>query len=767
MKTELQERADILAVNLERSIDACFEVLRSIAQFYDSTEQIKRQDFKRFVQPVLSRHPSIHALEWLPRLSDPDRLSFEQTVQTEGYPGFQVTQQTDGTVTRAEQRPEYFPVLYIEPIAGNELVLGFDLGSDLTRRSALERARDTGAIVASGRIELIQEAQKQFGFLVILPIYCPDMPMKTVVDRQENLRGFVLGVFRIADIVRASLPGLEMENIDFFLYDKSDRPGNSFLAAYQSNTKQVSANPHQEKAGVEMTWRVPTQSRSGHGAGRQTQKNICTRSFQIADRQWSLLLQPTAAYIDHAELYEQSRYRADAATAQAEQLKQVLQNLQQTQTRWFWEKKMIAIGVGLALLAVVGTNLISARSMTQLLKSKAAAEQTYESIAQLVKLLTITTDAATAPAPTAPVELAELRQAIAADVEQQRRLDRLTPLLVKRLNSLTMQPGQIGDRQIQQQIRQGVAELEQVERSHLQYWQSQAQQNAQQTFHTNIIGMSLCFALLAAVYYLLHRQITERQQIESALFEVNNQLEIEVKARIAELAQTRELSDLKLRLFSMISHEFRTPLSTILVSAQSLAHSNPEWSEDKKVKNLSRIQAAAKTMAQLLTDILTLNRAEMGKLEFRPEPLELEPFCFHLIEEIQLSMGMQQPIRFIHQGQTTTACLDSKLLHSILSNLLANAVKYSATENRPIQLRLTCTPESATFQIQDWGIGIPAQDQPLLYEAFYRGQNVGDITGTGLGLAVVKTCVDLHQGQISVESQVGCGTTFTVTLPQG
>jgi signal transduction histidine kinase len=171
-------------------------------------------------------------------------------------------------------------------------------------------------------------------------------------------------------------------------------------------------------------------------------------------------------------------------------------------------------------------------------------------------------------------------------------------------------------------------------------------------------------------------------------------------------------------------------------------------------------------MAQLLTDILTLNRAEVGKLECRPEPLELEPFCFHLIEEIQLSLGTQQPIRLIHQGQTTTACLDSKLLHSILSNLLVNAVKYSADENCPIQLRLTCTPESATFQIQDWGIGIPAQDQPLLYEAFYRGQNVGDIAGTGLGLAVVKTCVDLHRGQISVESQVGCGTTFTVTLPQ-
>jgi signal transduction histidine kinase/CHASE1-domain containing sensor protein len=783
MKTELQERADILAVNLQRSIDACFEVLRSIAQFYGSAHCVGRQDFQRFVQPALIRHPSIQALEWLPRLAEAERSTFEQAVQAEGYSTFQITERdANHTIVRAGQRSEYFPVLYVEPLASNELALGFDLASDATRRSALEKARDSGAIVASGRIELVQETEKQFGVLVILPIYREGAVPETLAARRTNLQGFVLGVFRIADIVRAALPGLDLNQIDLYLYDKSDRPRNSFLAAYSSQSQQVSASPSQQAAGVEFTWRVPTQARRSASFSRRPDQNICIRSFSIGDRQWSLLLQPTPAYVDHAELYEQSRIRADAVTAQAQRLQQALQNLQPTQARWFLEKQIMATGVGLALLVFGGANWVSYRSMTRLIESKASSEQAYQAIVSLAQVLAATkvpavTPAATLPPTIAPAtaavsqsrqaleQVATLRQTIAPTVAQQQRLDQLEPLIAQRLTLLALEDRIISlqAKSLQQQIQQIVIQMEQAERSRLQDWQSQTP-SAQNTLHITVAGISLSFGLLVAVYYLLQRQITERQAIEAALFEVNNQLETEVKAQMAELAQTRELSELKLRLFSMVSHEFRTPLSTILVSTQSLASSQADWSEERKTKNLMRIQAAAKTMAQLLTDILTLNRAEAGKLEFRPERLDLEQFCRQIVEEIQLSTGCQQAIDFVHQGDCHAVRLDSKLLHSILANLLTNAVKYSPAHSS-VQLRLTCTAEAAIFQVQDWGIGIPTEDQPQLYEAFYRGQNVGDVAGTGLGLAVVKTCVDRHGGQIAVHSQVGAGTTFTVTLP--
>ncbi len=230
------------------------------------------------------------------------------------------------------------------------------------------------------------------------------------------------------------------------------------------------------------------------------------------------------------------------------------------------------------------------------------------------------------------------------------------------------------------------------------------------------------------------------------------------------LEKERELGELKLRFFSMASHEFRTPLSTILISAQLLENSSPNWTPEKKLKNLHRIQSAAKTMTQLLTDILTLTRAESGKLEFKPEHLDLDKFCTDLVEEVELSYRAQQSIFFISHCPGKNVYIDEKMLRSILSNLLSNAVKYSR-EDSHIYFTLDCESNSVIFEIQDQGIGISTADQENLFESFHRGQNVGDVPGTGLGLAVVKKCVDLHGGSITVESKVGVGTTFTVTLP--
>ncbi|NJN59454.1 MAG: hypothetical protein HC879_19160 [Leptolyngbyaceae cyanobacterium SL_5_9] len=776
MKTELQERADALTANLQRSIDACFEVLRSIGQLYGSAEWVGRQDFERFVQPVLRRHASIQALEWLPRLQECDRPLFEQTIQAEGYPNFQVTERkANGQLIRAAVRPEYFPVAYVEPLVGNELALGFDLASDAIRRTALERARDTGAIAISGRVELVQETQRQFGFLVILPIY-QGLP-ETIPERRDRLQGFVLGVFRVADVVRASLSGLNLDNINFFLCDKSDQPDEAFLATYEAQSKRVLSSPAEEQ---------DFQKHYSFGQEKlpHQDNSICSRSFTIADRHWSLLLLPTSAYVDREELYKQSRSLADAATAEAEKLKQVLLNLQQTQARWFLEKRLIAGGVGLVFLVLGSVNLIAHRSITRLTASTTGMERNYSTLANLSRLLAIATDAETrldaeVSAEALPAvaeigvgaiapEVASLRQSVALDAAQQSRLDLLEPLIARRVDLLQqarLQPeSRASDRQLQRQIQRLIGEMEQVERSRLQQWEMQAAASVRSIFLINIGGIFVSAALLVWVYSLLHRQINERQQVEVALFEANSQLEIEVQARSAELAQTREISDLKQRLFSMVSHEFRTPLSTILLSTQLLSGSSEDWTEEKKRKNLSRIQSAAKTLAQLLNDILTLNRAEAGKLEFRPEPLDLEPFCQQMVDEMQLSTGRSQ-IEFTQYGHVTQAHLDSKLLHSILTNLLANAVKYSPSDSI-VLLSLIYNPGSVVFQVKDYGIGIPPEDQQRIYETFYRSKNVGDIAGTGLGLAVVKTCVDLHGGQVSVTSAIATGTTFTVTLPQ-
>lgn len=249
-----------------------------------------------------------------------------------------------------------------------------------------------------------------------------------------------------------------------------------------------------------------------------------------------------------------------------------------------------------------------------------------------------------------------------------------------------------------------------------------------------------------------------------------NSRDITERKRLSEislaLARERELSAIKTRFFSMASHEFRTPLSTVLAAAQLMENSPSVWQDEtKRSRNLERIQNAVKNMVQLLDDILTINRAETGKLEFNPKPLRLEKLCRHCVEEIQLSAGNKHQIIFHCPHQGVRVSLDEKLMRSIMANLLSNAIKYSP-QGGEVQVSLTFFSDLVQLQISDRGIGIPENYLTQLFEPFHRAQNVRRIPGTGLGLLIVKKFVELHQGQIELTSEIDVGTTVKVTLPQ-
>ncbi|NEQ20782.1 MAG: PAS domain S-box protein [Microcoleus sp. SIO2G3] len=283
------------------------------------------------------------------------------------------------------------------------------------------------------------------------------------------------------------------------------------------------------------------------------------------------------------------------------------------------------------------------------------------------------------------------------------------------------------------------------------------------------------------------------------------------------LEQERELNELKSNFIAIASHQFRTPLTTIFSSAELLERYRDRFSEEKQLTHLGRIQTAVQQMTLLLDDVLLVGKAGAGKLEFNPTPIDVVQFCEDLVEELQLSDKNRHSITFAHQGNCKKAVegtndmlplLDEKYLRHIFDNLLSNAIKYSpdggtvrfdlvcfcdrvkrsyskerasARQRSPLALPLAlaeggrseaskrgevqASADRAVFQVQDEGIGIPPEDIPHLFETFHRARNVGLIQGTGLGLAIVKQCVDLHGGEILVESEVGSGTTFTVTLP--
>jgi PAS domain S-box-containing protein len=244
--------------------------------------------------------------------------------------------------------------------------------------------------------------------------------------------------------------------------------------------------------------------------------------------------------------------------------------------------------------------------------------------------------------------------------------------------------------------------------------------------------------------------ITERKQLEEELK--------------ASLHKEKELNELKSRFVSMTSHEFRTPLSTILSSSELLEHYRHKWTEEKQLSHLHRIQSAVQHMTEMLNNVLVIGKAEAGKLQFIPKAFDLVEYCHYLVEELQLNVNNQHAIKFSSQYKSMPCCMDEKLLGHILSNLLSNAIKYSPTGST-VKFTLAFNNSLAIFTIQDQGIGIPPEDFPHLFESFHRATNVGNIQGTGLGLAIVKKCVDVHDGEISVKSEVGVGTIFSVTLP--
>ncbi len=232
----------------------------------------------------------------------------------------------------------------------------------------------------------------------------------------------------------------------------------------------------------------------------------------------------------------------------------------------------------------------------------------------------------------------------------------------------------------------------------------------------------------------------------------------------AALEQQKELNELRTRFVAMTSHEFRTPLATILSSAELLKYYGDRLPETEKAEVIKTIENGVHRMTRMLDRVLLLGKAEAQMLEFRPAPLDLAALCHSLVEDARTQQpGSRCEVVTEFSGIPDSAPFDEKLLRHIFGNLLSNAIKYSPQGG---QVRFRIYPEDGqwVFQVADQGIGIPAEEIPHLFESFHRASNVGDIQGTGLGLAIVKNSVDLHGGQISVASSAGQGTCFTVRI---
>jgi signal transduction histidine kinase len=273
------------------------------------------------------------------------------------------------------------------------------------------------------------------------------------------------------------------------------------------------------------------------------------------------------------------------------------------------------------------------------------------------------------------------------------------------------------------------------------------------------------FALALAVVVLgLTEVILGVRRSALALQEVSDELKVANLALAREHEKERQLGELRNRFVAMTSHEFRTPLTAIVSSAELLEQFGERWDAERRLDHVQRMRLAAGTMQRMLEDVLMIGRAEGGGLRASPSPIRLDEFCRHLVESLEHSTKKSHRIRYTFLGDPDCT-MDERLLQHVLGNLLGNAVKYSAPGSE-IHFDVRTSGDECHFLVADHGMGIPPGEISQLFMSFSRASNALHLPGTGLGLAVVKRALDVQHGSIDVKSELGQGTAFTVRIPR-
>lgn len=293
-----------------------------------------------------------------------------------------------------------------------------------------------------------------------------------------------------------------------------------------------------------------------------------------------------------------------------------------------------------------------------------------------------------------------------------------------------------------------------------------------------------------AIAFVIDLTIRKQQEVEikessEKIHKINTELEQKVESRTKMLRETlaeleaskadihealkkeRELGDLKSRFVTMASHEFRTPLSTILSSASLVGKYNGGQDQPKRTKHVDRIKEAVGNMKDILEDFLSLGRLEEGHIDVNMELISKEELKEDLQRVINNMDQLTKPGQEINLncGLDSSVKIDKKLITNLLSNLLSNAIKFSP-ENSPISISCSSTSETLLLMVKDSGIGISDEDQRHLFERFFRAKNASHIQGTGLGLNIALKYVELMNGKIECKSEINEGTTFIIQIPQ-
>ncbi len=280
---------------------------------------------------------------------------------------------------------------------------------------------------------------------------------------------------------------------------------------------------------------------------------------------------------------------------------------------------------------------------------------------------------------------------------------------------------------------------------------------------------------------LLIQQKSELVEIAEEIKQLNSNLEVEVQKRTEDLVETlnqlekskeelnaayereKELGELKSRFVSMASHEFKTPLSTILSSATLLGKYKTEEDQEKRDKHINRIVNSVNNLTSILNEFLSVGKLEEGNMTVKLEEVDVVDLLEDVCQEMQALAKEGQHLIFTNNSKNSKLQSDKYMLRNVIVNLLSNAIKFSPT-NETIEIQVDSDPSQLSIRIEDKGLGISKEDQEHLFQRFFRARNATNIQGTGLGLYIVTKYLELLGGELKMKSELNKGTQFVVVL---
>jgi signal transduction histidine kinase/DNA-binding response OmpR family regulator/CHASE1-domain containing sensor protein/HPt (histidine-containing phosphotransfer) domain-containing protein len=770
------ERLAITRVTaIEEEIEQSIEMLSSINGLYDASNEVSRSEFSRFVDHFIAHNPSIQAIEWIPRITISERLQFEKAAQANGYPKFEIWEQVgDGLKVRAGDRPEYFPVYYMEPYQGNESALGFDLASNPTRQAALNQARDTGLTVATGRIKLVQETGDYYGFLLFQPIYDKNAEsLKSLENRRQALQGFAAGEFWITQLVEDSLTKFteHSQDLNIYIYDESVQPP-EILDVYipdrdRRQTFDIESNQISQVLG-------------------QNHPYIYSRIINVADRKWRIVCLPNSQDFEVGLIW----------------------------TTWVASGAILLFTLLLCLY--FWTNINRTAKIENLVKKRTEElSQTNESLQKEVS------DRQTAQEKLRQSEAAIRELYKITTVRETKVEQRLQELLVMGCHWFNMEIGlltRIKDDENLDGIREyevilahaphnlitpgdvfilnntycretiNSSEPVEIKTTTNDWFRHPAFAGSYQLPVRSYVGAKIMVG--GSVYGTLSFSSSAVNTSSSLLVNqellqlmtqwVGSAIERKLAANELETARDRalEATRTKSEFLATMSHEIRTPMNGV-IGMTSLLLETPLSEQQKDWVETIRISGDA--LLTIINDILDFSKIESGKLDLEYHPFDLRSciedalklFTTQAAEKkIELSCHVEPSIPYSILG-------DSTRTRQILVNLLGNAVKFTEKGEvivfvtnqllKPDQNRSGDRNETQNkfkyeikFAVKDTGIGIPADKLDRLFQPFSQvdSSTTRKYGGTGLGLIICKRLSEMMGGSMWVETEIGRGSTF-------